>query len=265
MQVEQRSTGVLFGPYRAGTVRRTLLSQGYVAVPIQLPEDAAFTMRCRIGIESYTMLVDTGASMSYLDAKLAKRLGLKVGATQESLHGTGAVVVGHKVAVRNLVVGGFESSQFGGEMTLIAQDMSALDNWFQKTGRVSIGGILGHAMLSSGSAVIDYTSKTLYLRLSVRAIFRNHKLELVHGDSAQEFLLHGAAGEGRVGLLLDAPGMNPDDIRHYVLMLTRVVGGKLQLRTGPDLKLDQPKPGDFSTKTGIKGVLLEFERAKSKP
>jgi len=150
-------------PPEPNAFRQLLEKKGYVAVPLTQGEaDERFTVECKIGTEACRFLLDTGADRTILDTALVKKLGLKHGDAVEKV-GIGGVEKGFEVTLRGMSIGTFNTRAVSGPFTLMASDLSDLNAVQDRRKLRRIDGLLGHKLLRSNSAVIDYPARTLYL------------------------------------------------------------------------------------------------------
>ena len=145
-------------------LRSALERKGYVAVSlVQEKEWDCFLVECKSGTETFRMLLDTGAADSSLDLGLVKKLGLK---HEGEVNGVGieGSRKGVKVSLCGLSIGGYDA-----RATVDSLSVSAFDFTFTNTDRKRsklprIDGLLGNSTLRANFAVIDYQTRTLYLR-----------------------------------------------------------------------------------------------------
>lgn len=276
----------------ADQLRALLTKQNYVAVPMTGNKEH-FTVPCRIGDESFRMLIDTGAHLSFIDEKLSRRLGLALG-TERQWQMLGAVMTGCDVTVRGLQIGGFDTRLVGGGTTLVACDMSSLNDRFREQGEPPIAGIIGHRGFTFCSAVIDYPSKTLYLRTPVvglwpkiegewiasrreedgkadpidpkvpsRVAFKNRELTLTDAGERRKFGFHVAPGDGCLLLLLYTPGEELAKEFHYrTAGLLIVDDNRLKIVLGIDPGKTKASASECTAPAGSGHLLLEFQRPK---
>ena len=273
-----------------------LTKQGYVAVPMtKTDSDDLFTVPCRIGGESFRMLVDTGAEFSCVSEEIIRRLKLPLG-NERRFQGIGGVALGREVVLSNgLCIGQFDTRQMmAGNMHITSQDLSGLNERLIHNKQTPIGGIFGHAGLKLCSAIIDYPSRTLYLRTPLAKVwpqiegrwvaerkeelgksvaidpktppqveFKNRQLTIIDAGLRKSYGVHALAGRDCLILAMFDPSEElKDHMLYNFLGLMKLSNGKLTLCLGIKPKMVQE--GLFPFKTGPGGgmVLFEFQRAK---
>ena len=160
----------------ADPLRATLEKKGYVAVPLTQEEGrGSFTVECKSGAETWRLLLDTGAEVSVLDMSLVKKLGLKP-KRELTANGTGGTVGGVEVSLRGLTFGAFDTRATFNALGFAAIDLTAMNTVLREQRKLHpINGLLGHLDLRHYGAVIDYSTRTLYLRNRSTACGRGSK------------------------------------------------------------------------------------------
>ena len=145
-------------------LRQMMEKKGYVAIPlIRHDEDNRFTVECKSGTDTFRLLVDTGATASSLDMDLVKKLGLKHRGETTSV-GLGGRQKGVEVHLRELRIGDFDTRTVTDSFYFTGMDVTVSKEVQAKLKPGRINGVLGHLILKFNSAVIDYSTRTLYLR-----------------------------------------------------------------------------------------------------
>lgn len=278
---------------------RMLTQQGYVAMPMaRLASYDLFTVPCRIGSESFRMLVDTGAESSCIDPAVAVRLGLTLG-TERKVQGVGGLASQWETTLPDqMAIGRLETQDSVGLNSIsCVEDLSAFNERFVKNKLVPIGGVLGHGGLKLFSAVIDYPTKTLYLRSPLtglwptvagewvavrteqdgekceeepatrhRLVFENRQLTILEGDRGVTFNFQVMPGEEAMILYLYKPEMGLKKPRLYngVCVMT-VADGKLKICMLVNPQNTRGRASEFTTGPGGGRMLFDCVRTKPKP
>lgn len=146
----------------AASLKKLLADSNRVSAEMNLRSPPAMTIATRLNGHAAEFLVDSGAVWSCLDAKVSNSFDLRLSPSPNQL--TGAVATDKKsfriTTVRKFAVAG-----------KTIQDMSlavlSLEPWgFGMDGKLfkDVNGILGGAELIANGAVIDFSSKKLWLR-----------------------------------------------------------------------------------------------------
>jgi predicted aspartyl protease len=123
-----------------------------VRIPFKLHQGFAVVVRGSIGtVKNLNFLIDTGASPSVLDRRLAHKLRLGVSSAQLSTF-TQRVAVDQAIAT-DVRLGPFRA----GELRVLVHDLSALE---ARLG-VQVDAMIGYDFLEQGPFTIDYVSRTL--------------------------------------------------------------------------------------------------------
>ena len=148
----------------ADPLRAALETKWYVAVPlVQEKEWECFLVECMSGAETFWMLLDTGAADTSLDLGLVKKLGLK---HEGEVNGVGieGSRKGVKVSLCGLSIGGYDARATVDTLSVSAFDFTVTNTDRKRRKLPRIDGLLGNSTLRANSAVIDYQTRTLYLR-----------------------------------------------------------------------------------------------------
>ncbi|QEL17675.1 aspartyl protease family protein [Limnoglobus roseus] len=268
--------------------------QGYVAVPlVQEEAGGAFVVECQSGTEKWRMLLDTGAESSCLDAGLAKRLGLK-GQGEAKVVGAAGVQVGAQVSLRGMTIGEYDTRAMGNEVGLAAFDFSAMAAVQEQRKIPKIDGLLGHAALRLNSAVIDYDTRTLYLRTPLRGLwpkvegrwtatrgeedgraraidpespprleFKDRQFRLTDGARSYQLGVHVVPDKGRYVMAFFDPAQElARELAYTRGGLLKMDGDRLTVCVSLDTATAQGLPDDFRTSPKSGRLLLEFKREK---
>jgi predicted aspartyl protease len=123
-----------------------------IEIPFQFRNDNLVIVKGTIGgLRNVNMILDTGTSPSSISKTLADTLSLpRKAASLETLSGT--------IRAESVVLSGLDFGPFhAAALRVIVQDLSFLE----QTLGISLGGIIGLDVLSSGSFTIDYPRKRI--------------------------------------------------------------------------------------------------------
>ena len=133
-------------------------SQHFTRVPMQQEANGAFTVPCSINGRRSSLLVDTGAFVTTLNASTMKAVGVTLQPTQAKARFTTGLLRPISVGQMNdLTIGEFKVPP----MKLAA---AALPNFVLRQGGTPIDGILGLELLVICHGIIDLDSSSLFLK-----------------------------------------------------------------------------------------------------
>jgi hypothetical protein len=147
-------------------LRATMEKQGYIAVPmIQSEKLGAFFVECKSGSESWLMELDTTTKQSCLDVRLTKKLGLSLGQEFPTINNS-SVKKAHLVSLNRFSIGDFDSRKLSLAYDFYAFDFSPFLAAVGPEQEIlqQVYGLLGQNTLQQLSAVVDYSTLTLYLQ-----------------------------------------------------------------------------------------------------
>ena len=129
-----------------------LQGDAVVSVPFKLHREFAIVVRGSIGTaKNLNFLIDTGASPSVVDCRVARKLRLAVSSGQFSTF-TQKVAVGQAIAA-DVRLGPFRAD----ELRVLVHDLSALAGDLG----VRVDAMVGYDFLKQGPFTIDYLSRTI--------------------------------------------------------------------------------------------------------
>ncbi|PPU93863.1 hypothetical protein [Xanthomonas albilineans] len=147
---------------QTSTLRASLLTKGYVAVPMQFDkEQERYTVRAALGSVERSMTVSTVGEVD-IDPEFASQAGVEKSEESKLMSGPKgaqnyAYLTKHPVVVR---IGDWSSKP---TQDAWIEDQYAYMSQPRPTGE-ALGGMLGADFLVNAGAVIDFGNKTLYLR-----------------------------------------------------------------------------------------------------
>jgi len=278
----------------ADPLRQMMEKKGYVAVPLkQAEEDGTFYVVCKSGTETWRMTVDTGAETSSLDTSLVKKLGLKKNEEVKTV-GIEGVRTGYLTSIRGITIGAFDTRTMANALRCVALDFTVLNA--ERAGRKvpRIDGLLSHSSLKLTSAVIDYSTQTLYLRTPLRGLwpdiegrwvatggqedgrerkidpenpprleFKDRRFHLTDGTNHYKFGLHVQPGKDfHTAVFFDPDEELAKELNYKAGALLKVKDGKLTLCLCLDLVKAKEFPDDLKAPAGSGHIVLEFRREK---
>jgi len=139
-------------------LRKTLESQGYVAVDITRRKSGYVTTGVQIGEAKLQLLVDTGAATTCLDRARTEVLGLRWKST--TIGNKSQEVAIDVCPLESLKIGSVSASPF--DATHI--NTFPFNSVLRADGEPPLDGFLGDDVLTSRAAVIDYPNGRMYLQ-----------------------------------------------------------------------------------------------------
>ena len=279
----------------ADPLRAMLEKKGYVAVPLTAEEGGVgFIVECKRGTETLRLLIDTGAEVSALDMSLVKKLSLKPKRKVTGV-GIGGEQDGVEVSLRGLSIGDFDTRTTANAIPFAALDFTAINTALVQHRKLRpIDGLLGHIDLRDYSAVIDYSTQTLYLRrpsdvmwpeiegrwvatggqedggerkidpkAPPRLEFEERLFDLTYGTKLYRFGLHVKPGKDHYTIGLFDPWKQFDgELDYRAGGLLKVTGDKLTVCLALDPTKAKAMPGEFKAAANSGFLLLEFRREK---
>jgi predicted aspartyl protease len=134
------------------------LSEKFAKVPLRQEENGAFTVPCSIHRQSGRLLVDTGAFITTFNEATVKSLGIALQPVQASARFTNGVARRINIGqISDFTIGDFKvpPAKFGA---------AVLPNFALQQGNTRINGILGMDLLFICHGIIDFDSKSLFLK-----------------------------------------------------------------------------------------------------
>lgn len=296
--LEFRREKVVDRPAATADPLRTMLEKkGYVALPLKQEDEHGncFIVEGKSGTETFPLLLDTGAEFSALDMSLVKKLGLKPKREITGV-GTKGTLDGVEVVLRGLSIGSFDSRTTTDLFAVAAFDFTAMNTARTEHRKLRpIKGLLGHSTLEFYSAVIDYSTRTLYLRSPLsglwpeiegrwiatsgqkdgrevqldpktpaRVEFKDRQIHLSDGKVSHKFGLHAKAKKDRYTLYFFDPEQElAEELNYQAGALLKVSGDKLTLCLCTDPEKAKGKlPEEFKAPADSGYVLMEFRREK---
>jgi predicted aspartyl protease len=145
-------------PSRRLALDKFALSKRFTKIPMQREANGAFTVPCSINGRAGSLLIDTGAFVTTLNAPAVKSLGVTLQPTRAKARFTTGLVRPISLAeINHLTIGEFKVPP----MKLAA---AVLPSFALKQGGTPIDGILGLELLVFCHSIIDFDSSSLFLK-----------------------------------------------------------------------------------------------------
>ncbi len=279
----------------ADPLRAALEKKGYIAVPLTEEEGRnAYFIECKCGTEKLRLVLDTGAEVSVLDTSLAQKFGLKAKRDLTVL-GTGGKKEGVEVSLRGLTIGNFDTRTTGNVFPLVAVDFTDSNKALAQHRKLKpIDGLFGHCDLENYSAVIDYSTATLYLRAPLEGLwptiegrwvatgiqeddrerpldpkaplrleFKDNRFHLTDGTVDLNFGMHVRVDKGGYAVVFFDPPQELDtELNYKASGLLKVANGKLTACLSLGSATSKGIPDEFKAPAGSGRLLVEFRRDK---
>jgi hypothetical protein len=137
-----------------------LKNNGYSEVPLTVGKTGLLEVTIRFNGEPLLFLVDTGANDSVVDETVARRLNLPLQKSRVKMVGIGGITAPADKAVVQL----FTVGDVSGRLEAFVGDLSHVNAARRRGGEQPYAGLLGGNVLAPCAAVIDYSTRKLYLR-----------------------------------------------------------------------------------------------------
>jgi len=138
-----------------------LLRKRYVKIKLKKINTNHFELKAKVNGVSGKFILDTGASNSCIDVKLAEKFDLQVEDSDTKAAGAGAIGMETKITSKNkLKLGKWRFNNFN----IVLFDLTHVNMALSEHNADEIDGIIGSDILEKGKAIIDYNKKSLFLR-----------------------------------------------------------------------------------------------------
>ena len=143
-----------------------LIRSGYVPRSLRLNSTGHLILRASHSGRSLSLVLDTGAGQSCLSQSVAEHMALSLEESDDIAAGIGGSL---SEGCNNIAHTQLDLLRFGdfeiNDMNFAVIDLSYINKAINNIGEADIDGIIGSDLLLKHDAVIDYTSKKLYIRL----------------------------------------------------------------------------------------------------
>lgn len=267
----------------ADPVRAALLQAGYTGVPLSVVRNMLH-VECTVQGEKTKMLLDTGAAPAVFDMAIAKKLKWELGDEYNGF-GIGGKWVGRVVEFPPGKIGGYDTANDTNIWRAVAKDMPGEEK--------GVGGLIGTNVLEQYSAVIDYPTRTLYLRSPLATAwpllegkwaatswqdedkprtldpktaptfeFADNKLKLTDGDTTREFAIHFiSSGDTHMMALFDPKNLGKADPEYKAGGLIKFGKGTITACLFLDRAKIKAAPAEFAAPPGSGFTLIELKAA----
>ena len=138
-----------------------LSKKGYQKKKLKLTKTSHFKTTAKINGVKGNFIVDTGASNTCIDINLIEKFNLTSEESETKAAGAGATDMDTQVSKKNsLKIGKWKSKK----NSLVIFDLSHVNEALTNHGSKPVHGIIGADILQKGKAIIDYKTKTLFLK-----------------------------------------------------------------------------------------------------
>lgn len=140
---------------------RLMQTNGYIAIPMRMAPSGHLQCDGFIDGRAVVLVVDSGAPLSALDTEKAASLGLKITPLETHAAGLGTSTMKHgETLIGSLKLGEWEA----GRVYARTIDLKQINGVLTRAGARSADGVLGANVLMECHAVIDFTSRTLFMK-----------------------------------------------------------------------------------------------------
>lgn len=142
-------------------LQELLLKENYKKIKFKLTKTQHLTIKAEINGVKGEFILDTGASNSCVGFESIELFKLKANNSKTKAAGAGATGMMTQLASKNhLKMGTWKCDNF----SLVIFDLSHVNEALSQHKAKEVHGIIGADVLLQGDAVIDYSSKYLYLK-----------------------------------------------------------------------------------------------------
>jgi clan AA aspartic protease (TIGR02281 family) len=145
----------------SSAINSVLRDQGYVGVPTRRLRSGHYQAMAQVGGQRLSLIIDSGASTSFLDNATAVRLGLSLQQSRTRVSGLGA-------PAQRVLSARLDDVRLGGlrldSLPVVVLDLSHVNQSLRDEGIELADGVIGADLLAQREAVFDFTSGVLYLR-----------------------------------------------------------------------------------------------------
>ncbi|HJR65921.1 MAG TPA: retropepsin-like aspartic protease [Gemmatimonadaceae bacterium] len=145
----------------SSVISSVLRDQGYVGVPTRRLKSGHYQAVAQVGGQRLSLIIDSGASTSFLDDATALRLGLSLQQSRTRVSGLGAPAQRTRSArLDDVRLGGLRLDS----LPVVVLDLSHVNQSLRDEGIELADGVIGADLLAEREAVFDFASGVLYLR-----------------------------------------------------------------------------------------------------
>jgi len=145
------------------TLKSFLDTKDYTRIKLKLNKSNHFEVKALINGIKGLFILDTGASNSCLGFKSVALFNLVVKDSDIKAAGAGAMDMLTKISKKNTItIGRFKINK----INLVLFDLTHVNTALINHNGTPVDGIIGADILKKGKAIIDYSSKHLYLKMS---------------------------------------------------------------------------------------------------
>lgn len=138
-----------------------LLRKGYIKIKLKKINTNHFELKAKLNNVKGRFILDTGASNSCIDIKLAIKFKLEVKDSDTKAAGAGAIGMETKISAKNNI----EINQWKYQnFTVVLLDLTHVNTALTEHHAEAVDGIIGADILEKGKAIINYEKKCLYLK-----------------------------------------------------------------------------------------------------
>jgi len=142
-------------------LKNLLLRQGYTKVKLKKINTNHFELKAKINKVKGKFILDTGASNSCVSIDLADKFHLELQDSETKAAGAGAIGMETKTSSKNKL----ELKEWNyNNFNLVLIDLSHVNTALTEHNADAVDGIIGADILEKGNAIIDYETKSLYLK-----------------------------------------------------------------------------------------------------
>ncbi|MBI9040282.1 retropepsin-like aspartic protease [Lutibacter sp.] len=142
-------------------LNRILIRKGYATIKLKKINTNHFELTAILNGVKGRFILDTGASNSCIDLGLAEKFKLQVEDSDTKAAGAGAIGMETKISSQNHIqIKDWKYQNFN----VVLFDLTHVNTALTEHNAKPVDGIIGADILEKGKAIIDYSSKCLYLK-----------------------------------------------------------------------------------------------------
>ena len=143
-------------------LQQFLLNKGYTKIKLRLTKTNHFEVKANINGIKGRFILDTGASSSCVGFESVETFNLSVEDSNVKAAGAGATDIKTQISKKNSIkIGKWKYKK----MKLILFDLIHVNTALENHNSNAVDGIIGADILKKTKAIIDYSTKYLYLQL----------------------------------------------------------------------------------------------------